>query len=165
LSYLDATVELYEQSQTEGKQFEQLFIIGGTGTSETGVIFAAALLGKPFHVNIISVEDGEPSLRKSIEQLIPRVETLIGVKMPYQPDEVMTISDEYRGEGWGIDTEESLAAIYELAQTEAIFLDKAFNAKCVAGMKDLLKSGRVACNSACYINTGGFPSLFSQFDF
>ena len=78
-------------------------------------------------------------------------------------DDLYTIHEEYRGEGWGIPTPESVDWIHDLARTEGIFVEKVYTSKTLYGMLDLIQKGSID-GSACYLHSGGFGALFSQFE-
>ncbi|NIM06239.1 MAG: pyridoxal-phosphate dependent enzyme, partial [Armatimonadetes bacterium] len=56
------------------------------------------------------------------------------------PDELEVV-DSYRGEGYGILSQECMDAIRLVAQTEGIFLDPVYTGKAMAGLIDLIKRG------------------------
>lgn len=159
LGYVDACVELTKQR--EKYKFNDICVCGGNGGLATGLIFGSALLDIPFHVNIITVENTKEKLTSIVKSLILKLEEHTGLKFPYPLEKVMTIYDEYRGDGWNMPTKESNDIIYEFAQTEGIFLENVYVSKTIYGMLDLCKIG-IFKDGVCGIHSGGFPSLFSQ---
>ena len=162
MGYVDCVLELVDQMEKEDKSFDHLFLPGGTGTCEAGVIYGVGLLDKPFHLHIVSVEYEKDYLMGNLVEKVQEMEALTGVSLPRPIEELITIYDQYRGGGWAVDTPETLEAIHEMARTEGIFLEKIYTGKCVSGMKAILQESIVHATSACYLHTGGFPSLFSQ---
>lgn len=90
------------------------------------------------------------------------VSQLTGQLIEFNFDSIYTIHGEYRGDGWAKATPECVGQIYDLAQTEGIFVEQVYTSKTLYGMLHMVKKGLVDTN-ACYLHTGGFGALFSQF--
>lgn len=161
LGYVDGALELF--NQIGDTKISDVFVPGGNGGLATGMIFGAGALDMPFHVNVISVENEKEKLYKIISDLIGELEELTNIKLKYGLDEMMTVYEDYRGDGWNCETAESVNMIYELARKEGIFLEKVYTSKAFFGMKDLLEKKIIKCDGACYLHSGGFSSLFDQF--
>jgi len=163
LGYVQAAVELYEQIKKLKLNIKHVFMPAGHGGTVAGLIVGAGLLDIPFHVHVISVEHPKHELVKIINNLIKEIEELLDLKITYPIDQVMTIYDDYMGEGWGKPTKESDSMIYEFPQLEGIFVEKVYTSKVVVGMVDLLQKQVIPSDDgACYWHTGGLPSLFAQ---
>lgn len=163
LGYVQAAVEMYEQIRKLELNIKHVFMPAGNGGTVAGLIVGAGLLEIPFHVHVISVEYPKKDLLKIINNFINETEELIGMKITYPIDRVMTIYDDYMGEGWGKPTKESESMLYEFPQLEGIFVENVYTSKTVVGMVDLLKKQVIPeKEGACYWHTGGLPSLFAQ---
>lgn len=158
IGYAHLPVELVRQpAHTE---IQRLFVPGGNGGLAAGVIFGNMILGYPYHIHVITVENTIPVLSKTLEDLWTNMARLLDVnEMPNTS--AMTFHGDYRGDGWAISTPQSDAAIYVLAQMEGIFLEKVYTSKTYWGMADLLQKNKWP--GACLVHSGGFGSLFSQF--
>lgn len=128
----------------------------------SGLIYGNALCGSPFHIVVVSVEHDRDTLRASIRSTIAEAEAILGLPLPCELDAACTITDRYRGGGWGENTPQSSAIVPEFAQTEGILIEQVYNSKTLVGMYDAVRAHRV-CGPVCYLHTGGFGSLFSQF--
>lgn len=159
LGYVDAAIELLEQK--EKYPFNDICVCGGNGGLATGLVFGSGLLNIPFHINIITVENEKDELFNIIKDLIDKLEKYTGIELNNDLEEIMTIHDEYRGDGWGKATVESDEMIYEFARNEAIYLENVYVSKTIYGMMDLIKKG-ILKDNVCGIHSGGFPSIFSQ---
>lgn len=159
LGYVDAVIELTEQR--EKYLFDDICVSGGNGGLATGLVFGSGLLNIPFHINIITVENEKNVLLNIIEDLVVNLEKYTGVQLKHDLNAIMTIHDEYRGDGWAKPTIESDEMIYEFAKKEAIYLENVYVSKTIYGMIDLIKKG-VLKDNVCGIHSGGFPSVFSQ---
>lgn len=163
IGYIHLVLELMHTM--EQFPISDLFLSGGNGGLASGTILGAALLDKPFHVHVITVEHEKDELKQIIQKLITGMEKRLGCSVPSTAiDQVMTIHDAYRGDGWGIPTKESDEMIHYMARTEGIFLERVYNSKTFWGMYDLLQSKTIQSRGACIVHSGGFASLFSQYN-
>ena len=163
LGYVQAVVELCEQCAGRGIEIKHLFVPGGNGGLAAGVIFGTALVEAPFHVHVVTVEHEKQELQEILCGFIRDLQELTGSLAGASFDDLYTIHEEYRGEGWGIPTPESVDWIHDLARTEGIFVEKVYTSKTLYGMLDLIQKGSID-GSACYLHSGGFGALFSQFE-
>lgn len=163
LGYVEGALEIYKQIKEMNINITNIFVPGGNGGLAAGMIYGAAALDIPFHINVISVEHCKNDLSNIIYSLVEGIEELVGLKLKHRLEDVMTIDDNYRGEGWNRSTNESVDVIYDLARKEGIFLEKVYTSKAFLGMKTLLESKRILCKGACFLHSGGFSSLFGQF--
>ncbi|WP_315115297.1 pyridoxal-phosphate dependent enzyme [uncultured Clostridium sp.] len=162
LGYVSAAIEMQKQC-LEGKlPIKTIFAPGGNGGVAAGLIYGNALLGLPFQVNIISVEDDKDCLTHHILKTIDELVAITQIPFNYKLEDVCNITDKYSGEGWGINTKESANAVFRFAQLEGIFIENIYNSKVLVGMEAAIKNAEVK-GGVCYLHTGGFASLFSQF--
>ena len=162
LGYVHAMVELCQQCQQQELTLCHLFVPGGNGGLAAGTIFGAALTQAPFHVHVITVEHEVPILKKILEDFLQEIVQLTGQLDGFDFDQVYTVHGEYRGQGWAKSTPECIQQIYDLARIEGIFVEQVYTSKTLYGMVDMVRKGLVDTN-ACYLHTGGFGALFSQF--
>ena len=161
VGYFHLPVELSESAVGQG--IHDLFVPGGNGGLAAGVVFGTALLGGPFHVHVITVENTKMELRAILDKLFRGLEEYTGLTPEVPLDAVMTLHEQYRGEGWGIPTTESEEMLRQMARWEGIFLERIYTSKTAWGMCDLLSSGKVESEGACLVHSGGFASLFYQY--
>ncbi|MBR4035422.1 MAG: pyridoxal-phosphate dependent enzyme, partial [Oscillospiraceae bacterium] len=107
LGYVNAIIELMDQCEKEGLEIKHIFAPGGNGGIATGLIYGNALMGFPFTVHIISVEDTKPVLVQHIENTIKEIEEITGLPFEYEVGKAADIVDKYMGEGWSCNTPES----------------------------------------------------------
>ncbi len=162
LGYVQAAVEIYEQIKNGSLDIKNICVPGGNGGLAAGIIFGAGIIGKPFHIDLITVEHEKKELLEIIECFIKELITLTKIKFPYDLSEVATIHDAYRDGGWGITSEKVVKFIYEFAQTEGIFVEKVYTGKTLYGMNDMIKNKYFKAG-VCYLHSGGIGALFSQF--
>lgn len=162
LGYVAFCVELLEQTRELGIPIRSVFATGGNGGVATGLVYGNALLGCPFEINIVSVESSREELEQDILRTIGQVERVLGLDFNCKLKEVCNLIDEYRGEGWGVNTAESEEMVRRFPQMEGIFIENVYTSKVLVGMEAWIRENRVQ-GDACYLHTGGFGSLFAQY--
>lgn len=157
-------MELATQFEQRGLHDVTLFAPGGNGGVATGLIYGNALLGFPFRVVFISVEDDRNTLRAHIFRTICQTQEVLGLPFPCQQlEDACILDDSYRGDGWGKNTMESSRTILSFARQEGILLENVYNSKVMVGMQDYIRRGKVT-GPVCYLHNGGFGSLFAQYE-
>ncbi|MDR1471783.1 MAG: pyridoxal-phosphate dependent enzyme [Synergistaceae bacterium] len=162
LGYVNAILELERQHSQKGIAPCTIFAPGGYGGVASGLIYGNALREFPFKIVVISVEDDRETLGANIQHVISEIEELLGLSLGCSLDEACKIDDRYRGEGWAMDTPESQQMVLDFPKSEGIFIELIYNSKVLVGMEDYIRRGKVKGN-VCWLHTGGFGSLFSQF--
>lgn len=165
LGYVQAALELYEQSQQSSANIRHVCIVGAMGGTAAGFLFGTAALGMPFHVHVVSVEYPAAQLMSIVKELWAELALLTGITPDYSLGDVSTFHEEFLGPGYAKSAPEAVRAIYRLAETEAIFIENVYNSKTLWGMSELIRRGVIPGDEAvCIINTGGQPALFAQGD-
>lgn len=162
LGYTAAVSELMEQCRRQGIEDMTLFAPGGNGGVAAGLVYGNALMGRPFRLVIVSVEDEREVLLEHIASTIRETEAITGLPCPGHVEELCEITDAYRGAGWGANTTESVQAVLDFVRSEGIFVENVYNSKVLVGMRHWVEQGKVS-GAVCYLHTGGFGSLFSQY--
>lgn len=162
LGYVKGACELLAQISDERLNIKNVCVPGGNGGLAAGIVFGTALLGNPYHIDLITVEHTQEALEAIMRNFIYGLEMLTGVKMPCPLEEVMTIHSAYRFGGWGIAPKEIEDFICNFAQSEGIFVEKVYTAKVLYGMLDMINRG-IFNDGVCYLHSGGTGALFSQF--
>ena len=164
LGYVEAAAELLEQisSDSSFSSIQNICVPGGNGGLAAGFIYGTALLGNPFHVELISVEHEREPLRAIISGFLKDLEALCGVPMPCTLEETATLHEQYRFGGWGVIDPAVEEFNLEFARTEGIFVEKVYTGKALYGVCDLAKHGYFP-QGACFLHSGGIGALFSQY--
>lgn len=162
LGYVNAALEIYEQILKNKHMIRNIIIGAGYGGTAAGLIFGTGILGIPFHIHVISVEFEKERLYQILQSFMKELEELIGIPLTCNLDDIMTIYDDYMGDGWGCSTEESDNMVYAFPQIEGIFVEKIYTSKPLVGMTDLLSKKAIPRDEGtCYWHTGGLPALFA----
>ena len=82
------------------------------------------------------------------------------------PDSDIVVYDDYIGAGYGRPTEAGVAALHAIGKQEGVLLDPVYTSKCMSGMLDLLRNGRLANpRDVVFLHTGGSPAIHPYADF
>lgn len=162
LGYVNVVAELVQQCLAAKIDLRHLFVPGGNGGVATGVVYGNWLLGSPFEVHVISVEDDYSGLRKAMERILDEIEPITGERPAAPAEDLCDLQAGYRGDGWSCNTPESAAMVEAFPKMEGVFIENVYNSKVVVAMLDYIQKGLVKEN-ACYLHTGGFGSLFAQY--
>ena len=163
LGYTAAAAELKEQCARQGIEGMTLFVPGGNGGVAAGLVYGNALMGSPFRIVVVSVEDEKEVLKGHMEDILRQAREVTGLPCPGPLEALCEVTDEFRGAGWGANTPESARAVTDFARREGIFVENVYNSKVLVGMQSWVERGIVS-GPVCYLHTGGFGSLFSQYE-
>jgi len=72
------------------------------------------------------------------------------------------LTDKYAGKDYGIPIKGSLAAMRSVAESEALILDPVYTSKAMAGLIDMIETGKFERDEKiCFLHTGCIPALFA----
>jgi 1-aminocyclopropane-1-carboxylate deaminase/D-cysteine desulfhydrase-like pyridoxal-dependent ACC family enzyme len=133
-----------------------------SGGTQAGLVAGCALAGLRTRVIGISADETAESLSREVRRILDGLGPLLGFEPGKFADVPVEIDDDFVGEGYGISTPESRAAIELLARTEAVFLDPTYTAKAMAGLMAHVRRGTFAgAGSVLFWHTGGQVALFA----
>ena len=157
-AYVHAITELLEQIDPPD------VIVNSTssGGTQAGLVAGCALAGVRTRVLGISADEPAASLERDIRTILAGLAPLLGLDAHRFDGVDVTIDDSFVGEGYGISTTESRAAIELVARTEAIFLDPTYTAKAMAGLIEYARRGSFGrAETVLFWHTGGQVGLFA----
>ncbi len=163
-AYLFAMREFVRQARERDLTFSDVIIASSSGGTQAGLVAGAA---SPHQSNrILGIAVAEPASR-----LIPRVHTLaqmtlqhLNVRMDVPPESVL-VEDGYLGEGYARMGNAEREAIALLARTEGLIVDPVYTGRALAGLIDLIRSGRWSRDdTVLFWHTGGTGALFAYGD-
>ncbi len=158
---IDTADELTTQLQEQQIDAQYLVVANHGGGTQAGLVLGLKHLGADCRVIGISIVRDEDVAKAAVMEGIGAASDFLGLGTRVTPDE-FEIDDAYRGEGYGVVTKESIAAIRLVAETEGIFLDPVYTSKAMAGLIDLIKKGRFKpTDTVVFMHTGGIPVLFA----
>lgn len=163
--YVNCALELQRQFEQAGLLERPLTVVTACGTGGTlaGLMAGFALLGSP--VRLLGIDVGRlwKGFSASIARLATELCAALGRPRGFEAADVPLIEARYVGEGYALPTAAGQQAIETLAQSEAIVLDPIYTGKAMAGLLDLIDSGRFAAGErVVFLHTGGEPGLWAR---
>lgn len=150
-AFYEAAKELKEST------FDWIIFASSSGSTHTGLAYAFD--GTPTKVLGIAC-DPEPEITADFAEIGEGLAALIGHRHTLRSSEFLMDFGSVGG-GYGVFTEESQAAISEMARREGIFLDPVYSGKAFAGLMRQAGSGEIS-GKVLFWHTGGLPALFAH---
>jgi 1-aminocyclopropane-1-carboxylate deaminase/D-cysteine desulfhydrase-like pyridoxal-dependent ACC family enzyme len=159
LAYAGAVVELLEQ----GPAPDVIVHATSSAGTQAGLVAGCSLLGIRTTVLGVSADDPAGVVTLKVRDLVERVGERLGVDWTTVTQGCpIEVDDSFVGEGYGIPTTASRAALSLVAHTEALFLDPTYTAKAMAGLIARVRDGRLGPDATVlFWHTGGQPALFA----
>jgi threonine synthase len=108
----------------------------------------------------VSVSSKAQACRKKAGLVMPGTARILEMDDPPEVSGIH-IEDGYIGECYGVPSEAGNAAVLEVAQSEAIFLDPVYTGKAMSGLIDMARRKLIDTDrTVVFIHTGGGPGLF-----
>jgi 1-aminocyclopropane-1-carboxylate deaminase/D-cysteine desulfhydrase-like pyridoxal-dependent ACC family enzyme len=115
------------------------------------------------HVHGIAVLEDSASAEARIGPLLGTAAAELGVGPPAL--ELIDVTDEFLGDGYGIPTPAMLEALALFAGNEGLVLDPVYTGKAAAGLIAMVRRGDIpASERVLFLHTGGGPALFAYGD-
>jgi D-cysteine desulfhydrase family pyridoxal phosphate-dependent enzyme len=133
-----------------------------SGGTQAGLLAGCARHGYPARILGISADESSASLARDIAALLDGLCPMLDQPPGRFADVSVEVDDRFVGDGYGVPTPESTAALELLARTEAIFLDPTYTAKAMAGLLHRIRGGELrADDTVLFWHTGGQVALFA----
>ena len=161
LGYAYCAMEIADQEQALGLQFDRVVVANGSAGSQAGLVAGFALLRRRAVVHGFSVlADKQVSHANTLAMARECTALLVGEE-EVRADDVI-VDDSHRGPGYGHLTREAVDALNFVARSEGLLLDPVYSAKAFAGLLDQAKRREFARGeNILFIMTGGTPALFA----
>lgn len=165
LGYVRAAVELDAQL-TARNAWERgpvwLVVPSSSCGTVAGLYLGFTLLGRDsLRILAVSADVPEDELRETATGLARGAGGLLGGEVEV-PDETLVPTAEQVGEGYGIPTPASHAAVHRFAEKAGVVLDPTYTAKAAAELLDRLERGRFGDRgTVVFLHTGGHPALLA----
>ncbi len=160
LGYAAAALELAQQCQAMGVDFDHVLLGSGSGGTHGGFLAGLQALGSRTPVTGICVRRDAAAQKARIEAFVPHVCALLGHAPP--PAAAVRTDDTALGAGYGVLSESVLEAIRLTAETEGLLLDPVYTGKVMAGLIAMIRRGEFASGGrVLFIHSGGTPALFA----
>lgn len=165
LGYVNATLELYQQTLAHGCPANVLITPCGSGVTQAGLILGAHLLHWPLRVIGFASTPGTANAHRSrIAEIIAATAALLQLDVTV-PDSAIEVVDDFAGPGYGVVTPGGTAAMRLCGEQEGLILDPVYNGKAMHGCMTWIEQGRLtAADTIIFLHTGGAPNVFSHAD-
>ena len=140
---------------------DTIVLATSSGGTQAGIVAGCALHGLSTRIVGISADDPAETIAGEIRRILGELERLLGVDGGRLADAPLEIDDTFVGQGYGVPTAESTAAIELCARSEALFLDPTYTAKAMAGLIARARDGRMQGGITLFWHTGGQVALFA----
>jgi len=159
--WINAADELITQLHENKIDPGYVILANGGGGTQAGFELGSRYLNAGYKTIGVSILSSTKKAKSSVIEACDAIVDFLNLNMNIGEDD-LDIPDSYIGEGYGIPTREGIDAIRLVAQTEGIFLDPVYTGKAMAGLIDMIKTGRLSpTDTVVFIHTGGTPALFA----
>ena len=161
-AYVDAAEELHRQWQEAGWGSDALYVACGSGLTLAGLALGLKHLGHPTRVVGISVQQPAARLGPWVVDKANAAAELLGLPTGLTPGD-FDLLDDYIGQGYGIPSPESVAAVRLVGRTEGVLLDPVYTGKAMGGLIDRIRQGiHRPGQTVAFLHSGGAPGVFAH---
>jgi 1-aminocyclopropane-1-carboxylate deaminase len=151
--------EVEQQEQALDTFFDTIVVCSVTGSTQAGMIAGFAGQGRPRRVLGIDASATVDKTRDQIARIARQTAAAIGLGRELRDDEIVLL-DEWHAGTYGIPDQKTIDAIRLCARLEGVLTDPVYEGKSMAGLIDLIRTGRIADGShVLYAHLGGQPAL------
>lgn len=160
LGYVDCVLELQRQCEAMGLRKPHLVHATGSAGTQAGLVAGVHALGLAWPVTGIGVRAPREVQETRVHDLASRVLKLLGVEQAL-PRSSVVADDRFIGAGYGLPTAGMVEAVTMLARSEGILADPVYTGKGLAGLLEMVRSGRFQGDEdVIFVHTGGSVGLF-----
>jgi D-cysteine desulfhydrase len=158
-AYVEAMNELGNELKQSDWIPDVIIHASGTGATQAGLAAGLDVLSWPTRLIGISVGRPSPRGKAAVEEMYHEVRDTL--RMPGQPREI-EFRDEWLCGGYEQASDDVLACIRHVAETEGMILDPTYTGKAFLGLIDLVNKGEIPRGKrVLFWHTGGLMNLLS----
>ena len=159
LGFANWAYEVRQQEAELGLFFDTIIVCSVTGSTQAGMIAGFAGQDRPRRVIGIDASAQIVETRTQVEKIARNTAELIGLGRELRDDEI-TLLEGWAGDYYGIPVRSTLDAIRLTGRLEGVIIDPVYEGKSMAGLIDLVRSGRIGPDSTVlYAHLGGQAAL------
>jgi 1-aminocyclopropane-1-carboxylate deaminase len=159
LGFANWAYEVRQQERELGVFFDTIVVCTVTGSTQAGMIAGFAGQEKPRRVIGIDASARIGETLAQVEKIARNTADLIGLGRELRDDEI-TVLEGWAGDYYGIPVQSTLDAIRLTGRLEGMIIDPVYEGKSMAGLIDLIRTGRIGPDSTVlYAHLGGQPAL------
>jgi L-cysteate sulfo-lyase len=163
--YVNAVLEIMNQSIGMGVHFDHLVHCTGSGGTHAGLVIGAKALNSGIHV--IAVADDSSPIEEHIgkaKPIIDEARSVLGIDVNIA-DEDLVVYNDFGGGGYGFTSGQKIEAVKILAETEGLFIDPVYTAPAVASLMNMVKQKKFRqSDNVLFLHSGGSVALFAYMD-
>ena len=155
-----ALEEIGIQQLEPGEHFDAIVLATSSGGTQAGLEVGKRLFGyKALRILGVSADDPSVEIKEaSLKAIVPMLRKL-NLAAAVSPAE-LHVDDNFIGDGYGINTDESREAMRLFAESEGILLDPVYTSKSAAGFIDYCRRGVFReTDRVLFWHTGGVMTL------
>ncbi|HWD01903.1 MAG TPA: D-cysteine desulfhydrase family protein [Amycolatopsis sp.] len=158
LGYVDGSYELAQQLAALGVERARIVGPHASGGTAAGLALGTALLGN-LGVDIACVSHPLGEAVDNLTHLVTSAAQLLDIDTPTLDH--VRLSDSTIGDGYGIPSPDTWAALRLFGRTEGVVLDPVYTGKTAAALVEWASAGRFDPDeTVVFVHTGGMPGLY-----
>ncbi len=177
LGYVAAGLEMHDQCLAQGVHIGDVVLASATGGTQSGLLAGLGAAGSTAQVTGVAVYQEATTTAAVVDRLVEGIRDLLAASAAVSPDLETASSredapslrvlptkviDGFRGQGYGVPTEEMREAVSLLARLEGIVVDPVYSGKAAAALVEGCRSGLLgARGTTVLVHTGGSPGVFA----
>ena len=164
LGYAACALEMIEQSTALGFELTDIAHATASAGTQAGLLTGLMLAGKQDEIRVhgINVSEGGADLPAFITQIgdiADEALRLLGSDQTLDRETII-VDSSYLGEGYGLPTPATFAALKKLASREGLLLDPVYSGKAMSGFIGKIEAGEFSSvDNLVFLHTGGTASL------
>jgi L-cysteate sulfo-lyase len=165
LGYVNCATELLQQCATAGIEPSHVIVATGSAGTHAGLLVGLRLNASAIEVIGVAVSETSALKVAKVRRVVDQLVALIGAAPDLVADRDVAVLDAYVGAGYAIAAPSTIEAVRMAAQLEALILDPVYTGKAMAGLIDLVRTGRLHdAKDMIFLHTGGSPAIFAYSD-
>jgi D-cysteine desulfhydrase family pyridoxal phosphate-dependent enzyme len=159
VGFVAAMEELDGQLKARGLAVDRIVFASSSFGTQAGLCVGAKAVGFRGQLAAIAIDSPAAELRARVADIARATIRRLGLGMSFSADEVVAY-DAYLGAGYAVMGPPEREAISLVARREGILLDPVYTGRAMAGMMDLIRTGRFAKDETIlFWHTGGAAAL------
>jgi L-cysteate sulfo-lyase len=164
LGYAALMLELLQQARDLRLSFDKIVVASASGGTQAGLVVGRELAQADLSVMGIDVEGDPDDLQATVQSIAGECALKVGLRHGIRPAAFELVRG-YAAPGYGLPNPGMIEAVKSMASLEGILLDPVYTGKAMAGLIDMVRTGRLRKDeTVVFIHTGGTPALFAYAD-
>jgi 1-aminocyclopropane-1-carboxylate deaminase/D-cysteine desulfhydrase-like pyridoxal-dependent ACC family enzyme len=160
IAYAEVALEIVRQCRALQIDPEYLYC-AALDTTQAGLVLGFSYIRSPIQVRGVCPFENWPQRIDNMVRMSNQAAQRLKIDIELSARDFAN-DDSYVGERYAIPTEQGIAAIHRVAQSEGILLDPVYTSKAMAKLIDDVQGGRLGKQApVLFLHTGGVPALFA----